>query len=78
MDNEEAENVQIATAFLRRSTETSSYSKLFNSAVVEKSGSFGNKLRTSAVNFKNFKLNHSVDVVNKENNFDSISEALYT
>ena len=42
MDNEEAENVQIATAFLRRSTETISYSKLFNSAVVEKSGSFGN------------------------------------
>ena len=78
MDNEEAENVQIATAFLRRSTETSSYSKLFNSAVVEKSGSFGNKLRTSTVNFKNFKLNHSVDVVNKVNNFDSISEALYT
>ena len=46
--------------------------------MVEKSGSFGNKLRTSAVNFKNFKLNHSVDVVNKENNFDSISDVLYT
>ena len=46
--------------------------------MVEKSGSFGNKLRTSTVNFKNFKLNHSVDVVNKENNFDSISDVLYT